>query len=99
MHTDKVIMTVPSIAAESPAHHAFTSLGSKGELNQNTNAKTNTNKPTINKTQAAIDDRALKIGGILHLLLNSVAKVYSVISVCQYRLKTFDNLLYHFATS
>ena len=57
-------MTVPIIAAESPAHHGSTLLGSKGELNQKINAKTNDNKPIINKIQAPIDARALNIPGI-----------------------------------
>ena len=62
-------MTVPIIAAESPAHHTPAALGSTaepntGELNQKTNAKTNDNKPIINKTQALIDAAALNICGI-----------------------------------
>jgi len=63
-HTDKVTMTVPIIAAESPAHHTSTALGFTGELNQKIKAKTNDNKPIINKTQALIDAAALNICGI-----------------------------------
>jgi hypothetical protein len=62
--TDRVIMTVPIIAAESPAHHTPAVPGSIGELNQKTNAKTNDNIPMINKTQAPIDARALNLSGI-----------------------------------
>ena len=83
-HTDKVSMTVPITAAESPAHHGSTSPRTNGVLNQKTNAKTIINKPIINKTQAAIDDKALKIFGIFPPPINMVDKVYTLITICQY---------------
>jgi len=67
--TDKVTMTVPIIAAESPAHHIPAVLGSIDEPNQKTNAITKDIKPIINKTQAPIDAKALNLSGISRLLL------------------------------